>query len=113
MATYNPLKIQQHKLAEQQAELERQIAAVLAREKAAGIQRIRELMAQFGIAAAELALKPGKSRRPGKTKSKSAGPSAARYRDPASGATWTGKGRRPAWFVQWLAQGRPLTELTL
>lgn len=111
MATYNPLRIQQQKLAEQQAELERQIAALQAQEKAAALQRIRALMLEFGIAADQLMPK-SKSKKPRVKSSDRAGKKAnAVYRDPASAATWGGVGRRPAWVVQWLEQGRRLDEL--
>lgn len=109
MATYNPLKIQQQRLAEQQAELERQIAALQAQEKAAALQRIRALMLEFGIAADQLM---PKGKKPRVKSSDRAGKKAnAVYRDPASAATWGGVGRRPAWVVQWLEQGRRLDEL--
>jgi DNA-binding protein H-NS len=106
MATYNPLKIQQQRLAEQQAELERQIAALQAQEKAAALQRIRALMSEFGITADQLMPKSRKPR--SKSSGRSGKTSSPAYRDPASGATWGGLGRRPAWVVQWLAQGRRL-----
>lgn len=113
MATYNPLKIQQQRLAEQQAELERQIAALQAQEKAAALQRIRALMLEFGIASDQLMPKSKrKSKKPRVKSSDRAGKkSNAAYRDPASAATWGGVGRRPAWVVQWLEQGRRLDEL--
>lgn len=115
MATYNPLRIQQQKLAEQQAELERQIAALQAQEKAAALQRIRALMLEFGIASDQLMPKSkskSKSKKPRVKSSDRAGKKAnAVYRDPASAATWGGVGRRPAWVVQWLEQGRRLDEL--
>jgi DNA-binding protein H-NS len=111
MATYNPLKIQQQRLAQQQAELERQIAALQAQEKAAALQRVRALMSEFGISADQLMPK-SKSKTPRIKPSDRAGrKSNAVYRDPASAATWGGHGRRPAWVVQWLAQGRRLDEL--
>jgi DNA-binding protein H-NS len=107
MATYNPLKIQQQKLAEQQAALEKQIAELMAEEKAQAIGRARALMAEFGIKTAELET----TRRGPLRLGRSAGKSVARYRDPASGATWSGKGRRPGWYVQWLADGKPAADL--
>jgi DNA-binding protein H-NS len=109
MATYNPLRIQQQRLAEQQAELERQIAALQAQEKAAALQTIRALMSEFGIAADQLMTKSKKPRV--KSSDRAGRKSNAVYRDPASAATWGGLGRRPAWVVQWLAQGRRLDEL--
>lgn len=111
MATYNPLRIQQQKLAEQQAELERQIAALLAQEKAAALQRIRALMAEFNLTTADLMPK-GKQTR-AKAVRRASKASKAGYRDPASGSIWSGRGRRPGWVVQWLAQDRSLDDLAI
>jgi DNA-binding protein H-NS len=57
------------------------------------ITQIRQLMGEFGITAADLGLKaPGRGRR-------KAGPaSAPKFRDPETGATWSGRGRAPAWI---------------
>ncbi|KVW77443.1 H-NS family nucleoid-associated regulatory protein [Burkholderia ubonensis] len=52
------------------------------------IARIREEMAEFGITPADL------GGRRGRTLPKPP----AKYRDPVSGATWTGRGREPAWI---------------
>jgi DNA-binding protein H-NS len=35
-------------------------------------------------------------------------PAKAKYRDPASGATWTGRGLKPKWLAQALAAGKKL-----
>ncbi|WP_425102650.1 H-NS family nucleoid-associated regulatory protein [Burkholderia ambifaria] len=48
-------------------------------------------MSQFDITGAELDERLGAQRVPGSAV-------IPRYRDPASGATWTGRGRRPRWF---------------
>jgi DNA-binding protein H-NS len=66
-------------------------------------------MSEFGIAADQLMPKSRKPRI--KSSGRSGKTSNAVYRDPASAATWGGLGRRPAWVVQWLAQGRRLDEL--
>jgi DNA-binding protein H-NS len=35
----------------------------------------------------------------------------AKYKDAASGKTWSGRGRKPAWFVSALAEGKSLESL--
>lgn len=35
-------------------------------------------------------------------------PAKAKYRDPASGASWTGRGLKPKWLAQALAAGKTL-----
>ena len=37
---------------------------------------------------------------------KSTGTVPPKYRDPESGATWTGRGRTPVWLVKKLSEGR-------
>lgn len=112
MATYNLLKIQQQRLAEQQAELERQIATVQALEKAAALQTITALMGELGITLADL--EPTKKPPRGKAHVvKFKATSGLSYRDPASGALWSGRGRRPAWVLRWVAEGRDLAALVV
>ena len=36
---------------------------------------------------------------------------AAKYRDATSGKTWSGRGRKPGWFVNALAEGKSLESL--
>ncbi|MBK6852469.1 MAG: H-NS histone family protein [Burkholderiales bacterium] len=55
MATYNPLLIKRQKLAEQQAELERQIALERAQARAAALLHIKQLIATFAITSDEIA----------------------------------------------------------
>lgn len=112
MATYNLLKIQQQKLAEQQAELERQIAAMQAQEKASALQKIKALMAELGITLADLELmkKQPRTKAPAFKFKVTSGVS---YRDPASGVLWSGRGRRPAWVIRWVTEGRDLAALTV
>lgn len=80
-------------LLKQREELEARIQ----REKEIGrgeaLQTIRALMAEFEIDAGELA--SGRKRGPRKSV-----PVAPKYRDPASGATWTGRGKPPRWIAR-------------
>ncbi|MEY2686720.1 MAG: hypothetical protein RL375_918 [Pseudomonadota bacterium] len=55
MATYNPLLIKRQKLAEEQAELERQIAIERAQARAEALLHVRQLVATFAILASEIA----------------------------------------------------------
>lgn len=65
-------------------------------EKGDVIDKIKVAIEHYGITAAELydgkPAKMVKIPRPKKA-------SAPKYRDPATGATWTGVGKRPRWFV--------------
>ena len=84
MATYRELKAQIAELREQaeQARLD---------EKAAVLDAIRALIVEHQLLPADLGFDvPSNGRR--KT------PVAAKYRDPTSGATWSGRGRTPKWL---------------
>lgn len=72
-----------------QQELERQIEEVKQAERAEAIAKIRELMEQNGLSVKDLQV-PGKKRR---------AKAVAKYRDPKTGATWSGRGREPAWLA--------------
>lgn len=72
----------------QKAELEAQIAQAQAERKAEGIAAARALIAEHGLTAADVF--PA-----AKTKGSVGAP---KYRDPATGATWTGRGKPPNWI---------------
>lgn len=74
-----------------QRELEARIEAARQAECDQAMSTIRELMDQFGITAAELSTK--------KRGRKNVGSLPPKYRDPESGATWSGQGREPRWIV--------------
>lgn len=80
-------------LLDQKSELERRIEEARQREIAGAIEQVRALIQEFGLSEADVF---GKSRGP---VSKSAGTKVApKYRDPVSGATWTGRGKAPRWI---------------
>lgn len=57
-------------------------------------KRIRELMAANGLTVADLQ----ERKRVATVKKKGAGASAAKYKNPETGETWTGRGRSPRWL---------------
>lgn len=114
MATYQELIAQKQALLQQQAELERQIAAQLQSQRSDAIEKVRALMAEFGLTAADVAppSKPGRKPRAepsGETVRKVA----AKYRDPATGNTWSGRGLKPKWLAAALAEGKTLQDFAL
>ena len=91
MATYQELKAQAEALLKQ-AEVARraEIASVVA--------EIRAKMKEFGITLDDL--------KGGTKKTKARAPVAAKYRNPESGKTWSGRGRAPKWLSEEEAKGR-------
>lgn len=76
------------------AELQKKAEEARRAELTGAIAQIKSLMAQFNLSVKDLKLKDGKvSRAPGKAV-------AAKYRDPITGETWSGRGRSPAWVIK-------------
>lgn len=59
---------------------------------------LRELDAKRDRLLSLLSPAAGDTAKPATAKSNGNGKSPPKYRDPDSGKTWTGKGKRPAWF---------------
>jgi DNA-binding protein H-NS len=87
-------------------DLKRKAEDVRRQEMAGAIAEIKRLMAQFGISAEDLGL----SGRAGAMKIKTRGSVAPKYRDPISGKTWTGRGRRPSWVLDLEGQNKTLDD---
>jgi len=89
----------------QLAKLERQAEALRKSEVAGVIAKIKQAIKDYGLRArCDLGLGQGAARsagtspsKPGTRASKTKG--VAKYRDPESGKTWTGRGKPPAWIA--------------
>ena len=73
----------------QRAHIDQQIAQAVSETRKEAVATARELVKKFGISSKELFGKPNP------TKGKVLPP---KYRDPATGDTWTGRGITPAWL---------------
>ncbi len=86
MATYKDLLAQKNKL-------EEQLEAARQKELATITEQVRQVVQEYGLTAEDIGLAPKRAAK--------RGPKAApvpKYRDPKTGATWTGRGRAPAWI---------------
>lgn len=88
--------------------LEREIERAKKEERAEAIAKVRSLMAEYGLTLADLGGKPPKKESPA-----SGGKVAPKYRDPATGQTWSGRGLQPNWLKAALAEGRSLDDFKL
>lgn len=79
-------------LTEQLAKVQAQMAVAREKETAAVIEQIKAQIAEYGITAEELGFTAKRAR---KTQSGGLPP---KYRDPKTGATWSGRGRAPIWI---------------
>lgn len=107
MATYRELQEQAKKLLEQ-AEQQRK------KEMSSALESISKTMAEFEISLEELfdylkgaGFKPAsKTKNTGKAGSKSVSKVGPKYRNPATGETWTGRGRSPGWIREAEEKGK-------
>ena len=75
----------------QREQLDRQIKEAIAREKADGIAQAKVIIEQYKLTASDLFTR--------KAGGKAAGVKVApKYRNPATGETWTGRGKAPKWI---------------
>jgi DNA-binding protein H-NS len=79
------------------AKLQAQAKALAEANSNAVLERIRGLMDKHGVVVADI--EAYASKRGGRNPAVGAAASLAKYRDPKSGATWTGHGRAPAWIA--------------
>lgn len=75
----------------QRDQLDKQIKEAVLREKADGIAKAKLIIEQYNLAASDLFSRKAGSR-------SSSGKVAPKYRNPANGDTWTGRGKAPKWI---------------
>lgn len=92
-------------LMEQKQALEKRIEDARRAERSEAIRKIRDLMEQYGLSPADL--------KPGATRSRKGGKVPAKYRDPATGDSWSGRGLQPKWLKAALAAGRKLSDFAV
>lgn len=92
----------------QRAELDRQIEQAQRAERAEAIAKVKEIMSMHGLTLADLSgrasVKPEKA---------TARKVAAKFRDPETGNTWSGRGLQPKWLRNALAAGRSLADFAV
>ena len=92
----------------QRAALEKQIAEAQREQRSAAIAQIRALMTEYGLSLADIGSRAAAApaRRP-------SGKVAAKYRNAATGETWSGRGLQPNWLKAALAAGRSLSDFAV
>ena len=96
----------------QKEAIERQIEQTKTHERGAAIEKVRTLMAEYGLSMADLggrtsSGKPTRKTKTGGTKV------AAKYRDATTGEAWSGRGLQPRWLKAALASGRKLADFAV
>lgn len=91
------------------AELQREAEHMRQREIAAVVADIKAKMAEYGLTLADLS----DGARAKLVKGTGRSVVAAKFRDPASGQTWSGRGRLPKWLEAYQAAGRKRAEFAV
>ena len=85
--------------------LEKQIESTKKQHRADAIAKVRALMAEYGLTSADLAAKSAP--RGSASKGSKVAP---KYRNPATGDTWSGRGLQPKWLRAAVAAGRKVED---
>lgn len=85
----------------QREQLDKQIKEAIQREKADGIAKAKLIIEQYHLSASDLFARKSGSKSTG-------GKVAPKYRNPATGETWTGRGKAPKWI-----EGRDRSNFTI
>jgi DNA-binding protein H-NS len=96
-----------NELLAQKAAIEKQIIDAQREERGAAIAKIKALMAEYGLSLVDIGSKAAAAPRKGGAKV------AAKYRNPATGDTWSGRGLQPKWLKAALAEGKTLADFAL
>lgn len=92
----------------QKEALEREIERTRNEDRSDAIAKVRALMEEYGLTLSDLAARPGPKSRATPTKKV-----AAKYRNRATGDSWSGRGLQPKWLKAALASGRKLADFAV
>ncbi|MCY4743908.1 H-NS histone family protein [Pelomonas sp. UHG3] len=89
----------------QRAALDEQINETKDRERNEAIAKVRSLMSEYGLTVADLSVRAPKPVKTSKV--------AAKYRNQATGETWSGRGLQPKWLKAAISGGAQLTDFAV
>jgi DNA-binding protein H-NS len=92
----------------QKAALEKQIMETQRQERSDAINKVKSLMSEYGLTAADIAGKATPA-----TRSSAGKKVAAKYRNAETGESWTGRGLQPNWLKSALASGKKLSDFAV
>ena len=99
-----------NELLAERAEIERKIAQLQSEERSGAIAKVRALMADFGLSMVDLGTRAAAAPRSSSSSTKKV---AAKYRNTATGESWSGRGLQPKWLKAALGGGRSIEEFKL
>lgn len=90
----------------QKAALEQQIADMQREQRSEAVEKVKALMSEHGLSLADLGGRGGAAKRsPSKV--------APKYRNSASGETWSGRGLKPRWLSAAIEKGKTLNDFLI
>ena len=92
-------------------ELEKRIAEMQRDARAMNIAKVRAVMAEFGVTAADIKGKATVGRASTAVKPKRQ--VAAKYHNAATGDSWAGRGKQPRWLTAELASGAKIADFAV
>lgn len=92
----------------QKAALEKQIEEAARSERADAVAKVKSLMAEHGLSISDLS-----ARSATKGGARNGSKVAAKYRNSATGESWSGRGLRPNWLKAALTAGKKLEDFAV
>ena len=89
----------------QRAALDEQINQTKEKERGEAIAKVKTLMSEYGLTVADLSMRTAKPAKVSKV--------AAKYRNQATGETWSGRGLQPKWLKAAVAGGAKPTDFAV
>lgn len=112
MATYQELLEQKRALEQQAAQLLKQIEEQQTVEKAGAVEKVKSIMAEYGLTIADLQ-ETKRGRKLSTSTSKASGLKvAAKYKDD-KGNGWSGRGLKPKWLTAAMAEGKKIEDFAV
>ena len=96
----------------QKEALEQQIEKVTSESRSKAIEQVRALMAENGLSVSDLGGN-GSAKNTKKAKPGSGAKVAAKYRNTATGESWSGRGLQPRWLKAALAGGKKIEDFAV
>lgn len=94
----------------QRADIEKRITDAQREERSAAVAKIKSLMAEHGLSTGDISGRAASSR-PAATKPP--GKVAAKYRNAATGDTWSGRGLQPKWLRGAISSGAKIEDFAV
>jgi DNA-binding protein H-NS len=92
----------------QKEALERQIELTKKQDRSEAIAKVRSLMSEYGLSISDLSAKSTP-----KARASTGNKVAAKYRNKATGDSWSGRGLQPKWLKAALSAGRKIEEFAV